>query len=257
MPYIRRRRVTRKKGLSKRRTYRKRTARKMRNQPEKASMSEVRTMTASNVNQIYSLLNTKLADFPRATAVGQNYAQFRITNIKLRVKSPYDSYINTGPAALGSYQKPYFYYMLDKTGSIPTNITLEGLKGMGAKPIALDEKQITISWAPTVLSAVGTSGAGNLSTLTKPRAMQWLATDNTPENATFSASQVEHFGVYWGAFASLQGVSNPITYDVECEVQFQFKKPLIRSQGNTQATPAAFAEVNSSIDGVVGGPDGE
>ena len=35
--------------------------------------------------------------------------------------------------------------MIDKAGAIPTNITLEGLKQMGAKPQALDEKPVPMA----------------------------------------------------------------------------------------------------------------
>lgn len=50
--------------------------------------------------------------------------------------------------------------MIDKAGAIPTNITLEGLKKMGAKPRALDEKPIVIGWKPSVLENVMTAGGG-------------------------------------------------------------------------------------------------
>lgn len=101
--------------------------RKLTNVPEWASCSETRSLSASTVNQMYSLMDTQLADFPRASGIAEGYAQFRITNIKMRFKSGYDTFINTGNA----YQKPYFYYQLDKTAALPTGINLEGLKSYG------------------------------------------------------------------------------------------------------------------------------
>lgn len=236
-----------------------RIPRSMTNQPEHASLSCTRSFPASTVNTIYAQLNTQLSGFPRAVNVAQSYQFYRITNIKLRVKSPYDTYINMGPTASGAYQKPYFYYMLDKSASIPTNITLEGLKQMGAKPRPLDEKAITISWKPTVLTAVATNlpVSGGAPMPSQYKSSPWLSTSANTQTPAWFASEVDHLGIYWGAFSALAGVADPITYETELEVQFEFKKPLvITSTGDTVATVLDFAQPNRSVDGVVGGPDG-
>lgn len=247
-------RITKKRVYKKRTTRPRRAARKARNQPEHASMSCTRSMNASQVNNIYSLLNTQLSDFPRAVTVAQGYQMYRITNIKLRVKSSWDTFQNTGNA----YAKPFFYYMLDKSGSVPTNVALEGLKQMGAKPRALDEKTLTVSWRPTVLQSTGNNiSAGGTSLSTVKRA-PWLTTNRTPQVPTWTPNDVDHLGIYWGAFAALVGQADPITYEVECEVQFEFKAPLVHTPvGSATAINATFAEPNASIDGIVGGPDGQ
>lgn len=201
---------------------------------------------------MYSLLNTQLVDYDRAVTVAQGYAFYRITNIKLRIKAPFDTYINTGNA----YQKPYLYHMLDKSGGVPTNVSLEGLKNMGAKPKAMDERAITISWKPSVLdfaaTALPSTGLANHYKLSP-----WLSTNDRAQTTPWAPSTVDHLGVYWGAFAGLTGTADPITYEVEVECQFEFKGPLVATAtGAVSATPAVMAERNSSVDGVVGGPDG-
>lgn len=226
------------------------------NVPEYASCSVTRTLTPGTNNTIYSMLNTQLSQFTRAATIAQGYQHYRITNIKLRIKSPYDTYGNQNPIG-GVYQKPYFYYMIDKSASVPTNVTLEGLKQMGAKPIAMDEKAITISWKPSVLEFTATAIPGMIGKPNKYRLSPWLSTTDNPQSATWTPSTVDHLGIYWGTFSALAGVADPITYDVEMEVQFQFKKPLVHTPAGAQtAVQAQFAEQNSSVDGVVGGPDG-
>jgi len=223
--------------------------------PEMASCSETRTFTPGSINTIYSNMNTQIADFPRATNIAASYQEYRITNIKMRFKSPWDTY----SGATGGYQKPYFYYMLDKVGSVPSTITLEGLKGMGAKPRAFDEKACLVSWAPTVLSTVGVNLGTGLTNLNKPVRTPWLTTSQNPDWPTWTINNVDHLGVYWGVFAALAGPAPPVafSYDIEIEVQFQFRKPLVNRAGNQEATRAILARPNTSIDGVEGGPDGQ
>lgn len=205
---------------------------------------------------MYSTMNTALSQFDRATTVAQGYQFYRITNVKLKVKSPYDTYINMGATGTGAYQKPYFYYMLDKSASIPPTITLEGLKQMGAKPRVFDEKGLTVSWKPSVLELVAPALPLTTGIPAKYKLSPWLSTAAAPMT-TWLPSGVDHLGIYWGAFASLAGVADPIRFDVELEVQFQFKGPLITTAaGVTAATPTQLAEINQSVDGIVGGPDG-
>lgn len=202
-------------------------------------------------------MDTSLDQFPRAVAIAEQYQHYRIRNIKLRIKSPYDTYINMGPTGTGAYQKPYLYYMIDKSGTLSTSVTLENLKGMGARPRAMDEKSITVSWAPSVLTTTATSLAPTVQLPNQYKISPWLSTTDDVQSATFVPSSVSHLGIYWGAFAALAGTEDPITYDVEVEVQFQFKKPNVTVlPGAPAATPAVFAQQNASVDGIVGGPDG-
>lgn len=216
-----------------------------------ASLSVTRSTTTTRLNQMNSFMNVQLSDFPRAANVAESYQHYRISKVTLRVKSPFDTYQNTGVA----YQKPYFYYMIDKSASLPSTVNLEALKNMGAKPRALDEKQISISWRPSVLEFTATNVAGGIGLPNKYKISPWLSTTQTPEG-TWNPSQVDHLGIYYGAYAAATGTPDPITYDVEVEVQFQFKKPLYTLSQGLQAERVTFAETNNSSDGIVGGPDG-
>jgi len=229
------------------------------NVPEHASLSESRTIVAPGTNNVinvmYSLMNTSLDQFTRAPIVASAYQHYRIKNISLKFKPPFDSYVSGTTAG---FAKPYFYYMLDKSGSIPTNITLEGLKQMGAKPRAFDEKALTVSWSPSVLQdAMTVGGAAAVSQGSAYKVSPWLNTSDISVGAPWNPSTVDHLGVYWIVEAPLIGAPNTFSYEIDVEVQFEFKKPLItRSVSSIHATPAVFARPNDSVDGIEGGPDG-
>lgn len=236
-----------------------RRVRRIRNTPEYASMSETRTLSTSGgfiTNNLYSLMNTALEQFTRAPIVAQAYQHFRIKYISLKVKPNFDTYAVNPANPVG---KPKLYYMIDKAGAIPTNITLEGLKMMGAKPRALDEKVLTIGWRPSVLEQTLTAGGGApTSQGSRYQISPWLNTSATSIGSPWTASSVDHLGVYWYVEQPV-GTSQP--YQVDVEVQFEFKKPLISNAvGQVSAVPVTFAALNASKDGIVddrpGGDDG-
>lgn len=260
-------RIARKKKVSKPRRRPvvrrpRRVRRAIRNTPEYASLSVRRTFTAPgggnfNVNQMYTLMNTTLDQFDRAATVAQAYQHYRIKYINITVKSPYDTYASQA----AGWSKPKLFYMLDKAGALPTNINLEGLKQMGAKPRDLDEKPLNIGWRPSVLQVdmIAPGGPGVVNgQATQYKISPWLSTSNVSVGQPWNPSTVDHLGVYWYVEAAATGVPPaPLIYFVEVEVQFEFKKPLIsNSVGLSDALPAITAKLDLSPDGVEGGTDG-
>lgn len=247
----RRKRATRKPY--KKRSYRKRAS----NVPEWASLSVKRSVTAPGggtfqSNTLYSLLNTQLIDFDRAVTVAQAYQHYRIKKIALTFKPLYDNFLASG----GAVSKPNLYYMIDKSGSIPTNVTLEGLKQMGARPTQLDEKNLVRSWTPSVLlPAQYAPGVGGVSSA-KYQVSPWLSTNADPTQAGWVPSGIDHLGIYFYV-DQLINPTNIYAYTIEMEVQFQFKKPLDTDNvGDTPAQKVTLAVKNRSPDGIVGGGDG-
>lgn len=238
--------------------------RKVRNVSEYASLSETTTLVGAGggsfqTDTLYNLMNVSLSQFTRATQVAKAYQHFRIKYIQLKIKSTFDTY---SPGAAQPQSKPYLYYMIDKAGAIPTNITLEGLKQMGAKPRALDEGTRLIGWRPSVLELTMTQGgAAPLAQGSKYQISPWLNTNaNTVDVAVWNPSTVDHLGVYW--YVSCLTAANRQPFDVEVEVQFEFKKPLIAtSVSQFHAVTAVHATLNASRDGIVdsrpGGDDTE
>lgn len=250
----------RKKRVSKRKPMRRRAPRRLRDVADRASCSERRTLQSApgvlgfNTGLTYALMNTQLSDYNRASEIAANYQSYRIKKVTLTVKPSYDSFI----AAAGAVSKPNLYYMIDKQGALPANINLAGLKSAGAKPRALDERPISISWGPSVLEAVMygvVAPAGQLSA-SKYKVSPWLSCNSLPlgGGGAFIASSLDHLGIYWYVDALINPVG--MQYTVECEVQFEFKKPANYQLVTTQdAVSATIAPFNTSPDGVIGGGD--
>lgn len=246
------------KRFAKKRVAKRTNKKRSTNVPEYASMSCKSTLTNPgtpsglfNGNTLYSQNTTCLNLFPRAKTAGTIYQHFRIKNVKLTWKPMYDSFVSSG----GTSSKPNLYYMIDKSGSIPSNVSLEGLKNMGAKPKALDERPISVSWAPSVLQ--GALQVSGTIVPAKYTISPWLSTDNAPFTPAFQASLINHLGIYWYMDQTLAIIGDPYVYTMELEVQFEFKKPLV--EGLTSEIPAVGAELatlNHSPDGIVGGGDG-
>jgi len=216
------------------------------NAPEYASLSCKRTLALATGNQIYSYDNVNLADFSRAVQVAEAYQRYKITNIAVTWKPVYDTYSSTT-----LQQKPSLYYMIDKSSSLPDNVTLEGLKQAGAKPRAFDEKPITVSWAPSVLQ--DNLGAAGGSLASGYRVSPILSTNANPTApGAWNASTIAHGGIKW--YMETPGVVQ--SFNMEIEVQFQFFKPMFPSLGTGPALGLTYAILDASPDGVEGGTDG-
>jgi len=228
------------------------------NVSEYASLSESRTVLASGgnvINTLYSLMNLSLNQFTRAPLVAQAYQHYRIKYVSVKFKPPADTFISGATVA---YSKPYLYHMIDKAGAIPTNITLEGLKNMGAKPRALDENVLTVGWRPSVLQdTMVTGGPAPVSQGSAYKISPWLNTNNVSVDTPWNASSVDHLGLYWYLEAAGSGSPPTFFYEIDVEVQFEFKKPLVaRSVGVNHAIAVSFAKQDASPDGIEGGSDG-
>jgi len=234
---------------------------KTRNVSEYASLSEFTALTTTGgfqTNNMYSLMNTSLSMFTRALNPAKAYQHYRIKYIQLKIKPHFDTYLVNPANPVG---KPHLYYMIDKAGAIPTNVTLAGLKQMGAKPRALDEKPLSVGWKPSVLEQTLTvGGAAPQAQGSKYTISPWLNTNATSVDiAAWNPSSVDHLGVYWYVEQPV-GANQP--YDVEVEVQFEFKKPASAGAvGQFTAIPVTIKQTNASRDGYVddrpGGDDSQ
>lgn len=225
-----------------RRNYRK-------NVREYASLSCTSSLLALSSGTMYFNPNINLAAWPRAASVAQNYQRFRIRSVKLVIKPNQDAFTSV---AAGSPQKPYVYFMIDKTGSIPNNITLEALKQMGAKPYALDEKPFKFEFQPAVHTVTQESGA-----LTSPfsqhKISPWLTTNDNPNTA---GAWVANTTLHYGYKMFIEQVGALTLFNAELEVQFEFIKPLLPALSQVSATQQQLAVLDASPDGVEGGSDG-
>lgn len=220
--------------------------RKSMSQPEKATCSVVRTLGGGATNTMFAYNTFNLADYDRAVAIARNYQRYRITGIKLTFKPEYDVF-----AAGAGVAKPNLYYMIDKSGSIPDNVTLEGLKQAGAKPHAFDEKPISVSWKPSVLNEMQV--AGGLAAGAGYKISPLLSTDSTPGNVgAWNPSRVNHLGIKW----YMECTGTPLGVNLEAEIQFEFYKAIMPSLSAVPSKGLQYAVLDQSPDGVEGGSDG-
>lgn len=199
-------------------------------------------------NQMYDFRNTDLNSYDRAVQVAQAYQHYRIKKITLTLKPTFDTY----QQAAGNGSRPNLYFMIDKSGSIPDNVTLEALKQMGAKAHRFDEKPFSISWRPSVLTSDNV--APGVQFAAQYKVSPWLSTSRNPLVNPWAPSLVDHLGVFWYVEQLFIG---GVQYNAEVEVQFEFKKPLRLLVTGESAKKVTVAEINTSKDGIVGGGDGE
>lgn len=174
------------------------------------------TSTIFSPNALYRNTSIALRDLgDRAWSIADGYAQFRIKRVTATWKPLADTFnANASSDQPIASSKLNLYYMLDKSGSIRDNVSLEGLKAMGAKARVLDEKPISVSWKPTViLGDVAVSAAMVKSSPFLP----------THEDGDPAPNNTSHKGIYWYVEQSVsrQGVG----YCVEFTVELEFRKP--------------------------------
>lgn len=217
------------------------------NVPDKASLSCVRTVANGLTNVMFTYDNISLQDFPRAVQVAQAYQRYRITSIRVTWKPAYDTY----QEGVGVFQKPNLYYVVDRSGAIPDNITLEALKAAGARPKSFDEKPISVQWRPGALG--GELNLAGAQSAAGYRISPLLSTNaNATNPGAWVASTVAHQGLKW--YMEQQG-GNSTVY-VEVEVQFEFFKPIWPALAQAPARTLQYAVPDASPDGIEGGTDG-
>lgn len=217
------------------------------NVSEFASLSCTRSLGNLNPNTMYSYDSFALADFERAVGVAQWYQHYRITGITLIYRPSFDTFISGAGVA-----KPNLYYMIDKSGSIPDNVTLEALKQTGAKPHTFDEKPVKVTWRPSVLTEDLSVGGG--ATPQQYKVSPWLSTNRGATNpGAWVPSAVNHLGIKW--YMDQQG-GPAASISVEVQLQFQFKKALAPILTGGPAVGLSYPALDDSPDGIVGGNDG-
>lgn len=224
MPFI-----LKKKAVRRRRYARKPVARRRRgfkparNVPEYASCSVNQWINVvTTANTVYNLRNIALSQFARAVQVASAYQHYRIKKVTLEFLPAFDTF---SPSAANPLQVPHLIYLIDKSGSLPTTTDGNAMRQMGAKPIRFDDKKITVSWRPSVL----TETFGQANAQSQYRISPWLSTNaNALNPGPFVPSDIDHLGIFFKV--DRNGVLPPgtpeYTYEVRITAEFQFKKPL-------------------------------
>lgn len=178
-----------------------------------------------NPNTTYRLYDTAIDQFPRAGIIAAAYQQYRIKRVTLTIRPLVDTF-----AAGAAQSVPQLYHMIDKIRALSALVGLPSMKNMGAVPRRLDDKNLTISWAPAVLDAATDNGAGAI-TMAKANVSPWLNTTDNPFAVPVVVSSVDHLGVIWQVE---QLVGNSGNFTVDCTIDVQFRKPAFEPHGGGQ-----------------------
>lgn len=245
MPFIlkkkavrRRRRVARKPAM------RRRGFRPARNVPEYASCSVnqwINQVTAANI--VYNLRNISLSQFPRAAQVASAYQHYRIKKVTLEFLPSVDTFAPF--AGVGTLQVPNLIYLIDKSGSLPTTTDGNAMRQMGAKPIRFDDKKISVSWRPSVL----TETFGQANSASQYKISPWLSTNaNALNPGPFVPSDIDHLGIFWklDRNGTLPAGVPEYSYEVRITCEFQFKKPLAQVQSTEESVTVTMPKVSDA-----------
>lgn len=162
-----------------------------------------------------------LARYQRASEIGKNYREFRITKLEYQFMPTVDTFTQTDYAG-GVSKVPYLYAMIDKTGTFRDFNTAEDLEQAGCKPRRLDDKTLKVNFKPAVLTyAHDRDNSTNL--WAQPRISPWLSCDkynDTGSTSTYVASSIDHLGLAW-----IVDAPAAVKYEVRVTAYFQFRKP--------------------------------
>lgn len=209
---------------------------------EVASLTEVQLpLGATTANQSYSSYNISLASCPRARDVAKGYQFYRIKRITYVIKPLMDTFVQGTGSPQTQATVPYLYYMVDRTRQFQAGFTLAQLKAMGAKARRLDDKILTFSYTPSVLTETFDNTA-NATTAAQYKLSPWLpCKDIAGGLGVWNPSTTDHLGIVWRVE---QELGNAIGYSIERRVQLEFKKPAMPTTAGTELdVPIDFEDI--------------
>lgn len=167
----------------------------------------------------------------RVLDIAKGYQQYRLKKITCVFKPKFDTF-----AAGGASSVPEFHYIIDKLNSFPPGTNLQSLRDAGAKPIRFDDKNIVVSWRPSVL----TETFGQANPASQYKLSPWLSVNaNAGTNNPFAYSSIDHYGLTW----QINVLASPGYGDLQMEftLDWEFRRPL------TNVSLGAFVEGQPAI----------
>lgn len=176
-----------------------------------------------------------MSDLVRTRALMNVYQYYRITSVEMRFKPQIDTFTNAASAAL-----PYLYWQYDKSGSL-SGLNAQGFEDIGTKAIRLDDKTLTRTWKPSVLTNGPTAGAPVATTQFK--VSPWLPTQLS---GAVLNEHVTHYGAIF--YISKMSPGDATVYDVDVVVNVQYRKPQITpSQGEANVNPPRIKQGATTV----------
>lgn len=205
--------------------------------PEKASLTELCSWgSVCQTNTNYKLSNVSLATSQRARSVAQGYQFYRITGITVKFKPLMDTFVQGTGTGQTQATVPYLYVMIDRTGRIGNDgFSPRILRELGAKPRRLDDKTLSFTFRPNVLTQTYDNTPGS-ATNTQYKISPWLPCRDDTNLGVWNPSTIDHLGM---VFVADQNLGNNVGYSVEYSIQYEFKKPNVAVY-NTDELPPVY-----------------
>lgn len=192
--------------------------------PDVASLTETQTIDLLDQNRTYYNYNLQLSNFQRAVNIAKSYQFYRIKRVTYIIRPQVDTFM----AGSTTGAVPYLYWMIDRTRQLSQVDTAVKFRKLGAKPQRLDDKNLYITYRPSVLTSVFDSvppANQSVAQFVSYKVSPWLSCrDNDPiAISVWNPDSTDHLGHIM--FIENTGVESPWT--MERVVEFEFKKPAI------------------------------
>lgn len=188
-----------------------------------------------NLNTPYLFLKSGITG-ARASAIAKEFGLYRIAKIIFTHRPIFDTY-SSSLAGVGNSPNslPTLYWKMNRYGDFPAAFNGDYMRSLGAKPFRLDDKQVSVSYKPNILT-VQQDTAGN--TPSGIKITPWLSTDDTPQDNAFTLSTALHYGHTLFVEGGGAGNATGAVANLDIKVVYEFKNPRLvtSSQGSSQAT---------------------
>lgn len=204
--------------------------------PNTCKVIETVPQQVVNLNTPYLFIKAGITG-PRASAIAKEFGLYRIAKIIYTHKPIFDTYSSSLPGTGNSPNAvPTLYWKMNRYGDFPAAFNGDYMRALGARPFRLDDKQVTFSYKPNILTAqdnaAGTTTAG-------VKLTPWLSTDDMPQDNLFTLSTAEHYGhtlfVEGGGAGTAQGAV--ATLDIQIVYEFKNPRLVVSSSNAVAATP--------------------
>jgi len=165
----------------------------------------------------------------RAAVTAPAFGLYRVAQIEYKIKPKFDTYI-AGQVPVGDQpvEVPVMYWKMNRYGDAPIGFTATELQSLGAKPVRLDDKTLTIKYKPNILLAnAGPAAAAQAGGSGQVKMTPWLSTDTEADDNNFALSTTQHYGHMMFIECAAAGDGTPLICEVVARVVYEFKNPRI------------------------------
>jgi len=171
----------------------------------------------------------------RAPVIAQQFGLYRIAKV-IYTHRPLNDTFAAGLPGVGSFavQVPTLYWKMNRYGDQPAGVNGDYMRALGAKPIRLDDKNVSFSYRPNILQVQNNAVGNNAASI---KISPWLSTDDLPQDGNFTLSTAEHYGHTLFVEAAGAGAANGPVCNLDIKVIYEFKNPRL-TRGISSVLPS-------------------